>query len=186
MINYATQVKTETEKFKGFFLEYCVGNGIDIGCGVGKITPRSIGIDLRERLHPKNAIVNLIGSAENLYWFTDGCLDYVYSSNVLEDFVDKKPILNEWLRVLRVGGFLIILMPDQKKYVDHIVNVEHGTPNPDHADDNWCYDKFIEIIKELNVEIVKEYPVLEFQLHDNTGKVVYTDCYEFGVVLRKK
>ena len=44
---------------------------------------------------------SLVPKAKDLYWFRDGVLDYVYSSHLLEDYVDTEAVLREWLRVLR-------------------------------------------------------------------------------------
>ena len=32
----------------------------------------------------------------------------------MEDFLDWKPILDEWNRVLKSGGYIIIMVPDHK------------------------------------------------------------------------
>jgi ubiquinone/menaquinone biosynthesis C-methylase UbiE len=42
--------------------------------------------------------------------------DYVYSSHLIEDFEDTLQGLNEFIRILKPGGNLILVFPDQKKY----------------------------------------------------------------------
>jgi SAM-dependent methyltransferase len=57
-------------------------------------------------------------------------LDYVYSSYLLEDFLDWQPIVREWGRVIRPGGFLVILIPDHERFSEA---VRRGQPaNPSH------------------------------------------------------
>lgn len=112
---------SETEKYRHLTSPYCVGNGIDIGSGGCPVVPHAISMDLppkdfahyRSNLPPEHA-VHLGGDATNLHWFRDGVLDWVYSSHLLEDFLDWEPILKEWTRVLRPGGTIIILVPDKK------------------------------------------------------------------------
>lgn len=38
------------------------------------------------------------------------------SSHVLEDFLDWCPVLKEWDRVLKVGGFLLVAVPDHERF----------------------------------------------------------------------
>jgi predicted SAM-dependent methyltransferase len=35
---------------------------------------------------------------------------------LLEDFEDWNPMLNEWVRVLKPGGYLVILVPDRELF----------------------------------------------------------------------
>ena len=65
---------------------------------------------------PENAI-HWQGDALNLP-FKDGTLDFVYSSHLLEDFADWRPALREWTRVLKKGGYLVILMPDRERWAE--------------------------------------------------------------------
>ena len=44
--------------------------------------------------------------------FKDGELDFVVASHVLEHMPDIKSALREWVRVLKVGGILAVVVPD--------------------------------------------------------------------------
>ena len=48
--------------------------------------------------------------------FKDGTVDTVQASHLLEDYADWWPALREWDRVLKVGGFLIIAVPDNERF----------------------------------------------------------------------
>ncbi|MGI8431149.1 MAG: methyltransferase domain-containing protein [Chthoniobacterales bacterium] len=67
------------------------------------------------------APVQLGGDCRDLVWWREGALDFVYSSHVLEDFSEPEtvPILREWTRVLKPGGHLVLLLPDQQRYLAH-------------------------------------------------------------------
>jgi SAM-dependent methyltransferase len=110
---------SETAKYRHLTVPYCNGNGVDIGSGGDPIVPWAISMDLPrkefETYHsghdPRHAI-HYGGDAKNLP-FKDHTLDFLYSSHLLEDFLDWDPVLAEWARVLKPGGFIIILVPDK-------------------------------------------------------------------------
>ncbi len=96
---------------------FCEGDGLDVGYGGDPIAPHAICMDLPQKYAAyESHVQHLHGDAPDLRWFRDGALDWVYSSHVLEDFQDTAAVLNEWLRVLRVGGRLILFLPDEQLY----------------------------------------------------------------------
>lgn len=75
--------------------------------------------------------LNLGGDARYLSWFTNNSLDYVYSSHLLEDFENTGEVLQEWARVIKKGGRLVLLLPDQCRYEAYCTK-EGTEPNPTH------------------------------------------------------
>ena len=131
---------SETSKRRHVLADYCMGSGVDLGYGGDPIRPEAITVDLPrpytrtgDELQPF-APQNLAGDARDLYWFRDNVLDYVYSSHLLEDFEDPLPVLMEWCRVLKEGGKLVLLLPDEQAYREHcrntgqVYNVHHKNP----------------------------------------------------------
>jgi predicted SAM-dependent methyltransferase len=117
---------SETSKARNLLLKYCRGNGIDIGHGGDKISPFAISIDLPTPYTCVGMdVTQLKGDGRDLYWFTNESLDFVYSSHLLEDFEDTKKVLQEWCRVLKQGGHLVLLLPDQKIYSKFSWNEHH-------------------------------------------------------------
>lgn len=91
------------------------------------MVPFAVQIDRNPLARP---LVHCFGDATQNLPFKDGVLDYVYSSHLLEDFSDWDPILIEWWRVLKHGGYLVIQVPDKVKFR---AAVERGQPdNLDH------------------------------------------------------
>ena len=135
---------SETSKYRNELAPFCEGYGIDLGYGGDPITPSSITVDLPT---PYTQVgkqpLNLGGDARNLHWFNDNSLDYVYSSHLLEDFENTEEVLQEWARVIKQGGRLVLLLPDQQRYEAYCA--EAGSePNPAHK------------IKEFGLAYVKK------------------------------
>lgn len=121
---------SETAKCRPRLARYCGGYGCDLGAG-GElpIVPWAITVDLNA-----NACPRVLGDATRLDWLADDELDFVYSSHLLEDFVDTETVLCEWLRVLRPGGLLVLFGPDERIYHQHcnrtgqLYNTAHKIP----------------------------------------------------------
>jgi predicted SAM-dependent methyltransferase len=131
--------QSETGKHRDLVAEYCAGSGLDIGFGGDPVSASAIRMDLpTPYAQTGDAPVQLGGDCRDLYWFQDGTLDYVYSSHVLEDFPrdETRRVLAEWARVVRVGGRLVLLLPDQQRYLHYVQRIGSG-PNLHHSIDDF-------------------------------------------------
>lgn len=122
---------TESAKYRHLTVPYCKGNGVDIGCGSDTVVPWAIAMDLPADQYAKyhsgltpDRVIQFGGDARDLP-FKDKTLDWVYSSHLLEDFLDWEPVLSEWTRVLKPGGRLIIIIPDKALFK---AAVDRGQP----------------------------------------------------------
>ncbi|MDA1277812.1 MAG: class I SAM-dependent methyltransferase [Verrucomicrobia bacterium] len=86
---------------EGFFERYCQGKGIDIGWGGDPITPDVRGWDIED------GDAHLMAGVENETY------DFVYSSHCLEHLEDIERALQNWWRILKPGGFLILYLPER-------------------------------------------------------------------------
>ena len=130
---------------------FCRGCGIDIGAGGDPITETAIRIDLAvpyTRVGFSQA--QLIGNGANLRWFADGCLDYVYSSHLLEDFKDTQVVLKEWCRVLRQRGRLVLFCPDEQAYRKHCADTGEGY-NTHHKHEDFSLAKVKAMLGDMNI-----------------------------------
>jgi ubiquinone/menaquinone biosynthesis C-methylase UbiE len=164
----------ETSNCRERLEKYCTGYGIDIGYGGDPIIPSAITMDLPVPYTKKgDAPLNLGGHASNLYWFTNECLDYVYSSHLLEDFFPDETfdILCEWLRVIKIGGNLVLYLPVEHKFKEHCKKTGQ-TYNPAHKVDNMSLDYIKRVLEPIpNVKIIHENPL--------------SDIYSFEIVVKK-
>jgi predicted SAM-dependent methyltransferase len=137
---YRPPYQSGTSNCRERLAKFCVGCGVDIGAGGDPITPSAIRVDLPVSYsNVGQAPVQLTGDARNLTWFADNALDYVYSSHVLEDFYPIDPVLEEWLRILKCGGNLVLYCPDQIRY-EKYCRSRGEQPNPYHKDPHFNID----------------------------------------------
>jgi ubiquinone/menaquinone biosynthesis C-methylase UbiE len=112
---------SETAKHRHLAAQYCCGNGADLGSSCDPVVPWAIQVDL-----PNEQFLgyNSARDGTNIQWhgsaldlpFKDRTLDFVHASHLIEDFEDWTPVLAEWNRVLKPGGYLLIAVPDHERF----------------------------------------------------------------------
>lgn len=123
----------ETDKHVSLVRHLCNGNGVDLGCADDAIVPHAIRVDLPPETF-KN--YNAQRTGDGIHWrgdatdlpFKDGTLDFVHSSHLLEDFAlpDWARVLREWSRVLKIGGHIIIAVPDHVRFRYRVEHMNQG------------------------------------------------------------
>ncbi len=112
---------------------YLAGEGIEIGalhkplsCDWRKVSVQYVDIKNRDELkteykeiNPQDiAPVDRIDNGETLATFEEECLDFIINSHMIEHTEDPISTLNNWLRVLRPGGILYLVVPDMRNNFD--------------------------------------------------------------------
>ncbi|HWY61438.1 MAG TPA: class I SAM-dependent methyltransferase [Rhizomicrobium sp.] len=96
-----------------FAVRYFVGDGIDIGGGEDPL-------GLYRELFPAISSVRNWdlpdGDAQAMAGVPDNSFDFVHSSHCLEHLNDPLAGLANWLRILKPGGHLIVVVPDEDLY----------------------------------------------------------------------
>lgn len=111
---------TKTNKLRSpqFFDTYLKGRVIDIGCGPDPVLATAETFDLPD------------GDAQQIAKFRpSGSYDCVYSSHCLEHMRDVPAALAQWWSLVKPGGYLIIVVPDEDLYEQ---GVWPSRFNPDH------------------------------------------------------
>lgn len=145
------QSGSETSKVRNWVLPYCIGKGCDIGFGGDKIMKVNCdGIDFPQpyTFVGKDKVDIGCDVINNEIPVQDNTYDYVYTSHLIEDFVDTKDALIKFIRILKNGGNLILVFPDQPVYEIYCRNL--GIPmNPYHIHATMGYGFMMEKIKEI-------------------------------------
>lgn len=150
----------ESSKTRWRAIVYCRGKGLDLGCGPEKLiaSDNCIGVDnnIDATLFGRPAQYNVKADVTDLSMFGTGSMDWVFSSHTLEHVSPEKvtDTLREWMRVLKIGGFLILYLPDMEQYPkcpDKELGIEAFEPvcNPDHKW-NCSYDRVIGFMEKLH------------------------------------
>jgi SAM-dependent methyltransferase len=152
---------SETAKYRMLTTKYCGGCGIDIASQGDPVVPWAWSFDLPERSfleynsgHAPQGPIPLRGFADKLP-VEDFSLDFVYSSHLLEDYPEEEwnKMLTEWSRVIKPGGFLIILCPERNLWAAALAKGQ--TPNCSHRYEPFLGD-FTRHANEIGGLIVKE------------------------------
>jgi len=80
------------------------GKGIDIGCGPDPVTPEARRFDLED------------GDANKITRHVNEQFDFVFSSHCLEHMHDPQDALREWYQLVKPGGYLFFVVPDEDLY----------------------------------------------------------------------
>jgi ubiquinone/menaquinone biosynthesis C-methylase UbiE len=90
------------------------GRGIDVGSGGKTLRPdRMDTLDFDPKLRDR---VDFSSSADQIP-VADQTYDFAFASHVLEHMINPARAILEWSRVVKIGGSLIVLMPDCRIYV---------------------------------------------------------------------
>jgi SAM-dependent methyltransferase len=122
-----------------FHSRYFVGNGIDVGCG-----PDSI---VRFCRHTFPLMMNIKnwdmedGDAQYFEGVEDNTFNFLHSSHSMEHMDDVQIALDNWIRVVKPGGYLILSFPDEDMYEQKVwpsrFNSDHKHTFTIHKDDSW-------------------------------------------------
>lgn len=136
-------------------IQYCAnGKGIDVGCGNRKTHPNCIGVDLIASgslgeygcVAGKLSVADICASGDDLDMFEDGELDFVVSRHNLEHYVDIIKTLQEWKRILKVGGVMAAVLPDES-----CINTIVLDPTHKHVFTPESYRRYIDLIGGFRV-----------------------------------
>jgi SAM-dependent methyltransferase len=108
---------------------YFKGNGIDVGGGIDSIDryAAQLGFDSCRNWDLAD------GDAQYLAGIPDGTYDFLHSSHCLEHMVDPQIALINWVRVVRPGGYIVVVIPDEEMY-EHL-----RWPSAYNDDHKWSF-----------------------------------------------
>lgn len=139
--------------------KYISGLGVDLGCGTNRLSNDVLTIDQQENYD--YAYADIVKSVEDLeinaafrwkgrlYTFKDNTLDFIFSSHCLEDFEDIPGVYMNWWKKLKIGGKMILMLPDME--AGRYPKVEDPKGNPSHRT-NVGKKYIIDMLDNLDIE----------------------------------
>jgi SAM-dependent methyltransferase len=61
----------------------------------------------------------IINDAVNISIVENDCYDFCFSSHSLEHIANPLKAINEWLRIIKNGGYIVIIVPEKSRCFDH-------------------------------------------------------------------
>lgn len=116
-----------------FATRYFVGQGLDIG---GAADPIGQYMELFPAIKGMRLWDVADGDAQYLTGLADASFDFVHASHALQRMADPREALRHWFRVLKPGGHLVLLVPDEDMY-------EQGFwPSRYNLENRWTFTLF--------------------------------------------
>jgi SAM-dependent methyltransferase len=149
--------KTNLIRSQQFFSDYCCGDVIDIGAGDSPVTNTAKVFDVVD------------GDAQHiLEYFDEQSFDCVYSSHCLEHLEKPLAVIQEWWKLVRPGGFLIVVVPDEDLYEQGVwpsmFNSDHKSTFTICKKNSWSPVSIN--LKEVLTGLAKS-KVISIELHDH-------------------
>lgn len=116
--------------------------------------------------------VDLISDGDNLP-FKDNTLDFVFTSHVLEHFYNPIKALKEWYRVIKVGGYIFMIIPHKERTFDkdrerttlnELIKRNNETINTNQKFEDkhhsvWITEDILELCKYLNMNVIEYHDI---------------------------
>jgi len=169
---------------KGYFEKYFIGDGIDIGGGDDTLRIENGSVQRWDKVN---------GDAQYLNNIENESKDFVYSSHCLEHMKDYNIAFDNWKRITKKSGYLVIAVPDYELYEKKILPSKF---NPEHK---WAFTlNFPTAGKIINVrtwldgqsDIKLETIYLNtehynFRLPDTVDQTIGKACCQIDFVVKK-
>jgi SAM-dependent methyltransferase len=113
-----------------FINHYFVGHGIDIG---GAPDPLAQYTEQFSQMRSVRTWDLADGDGQKMEGIADALFDFVHSSHCLEHLHDPFEGLKNWLRIVKPGGHVIVMVPDEDLYEQGIF------PSTYNLDHKWTF-----------------------------------------------
>jgi hypothetical protein len=143
-------------------------NVIELGCGFKKTVPYAIGVD---RVDPGldiphvpggGSVADIVADVTKPLPIKDLTQDTIIARHILEHCIDTVQTLKNWNRVLKIGGRLVVAVPDE--------NVTSGIPmNPEHCH-AFTQESLASVMELCGFKTVTS--------HSANNSVSFVGCYE--------
>ncbi len=108
------------------------------------------------------------GDAEILAGIENNTFDFVHSSHCLEHMRDARNALNNWIRVLKPGGHLVCIIPDEDLYEQGVFpstfNSDHKHTFTIHKKQSWSGNSInlLDLLSSIDADVeIKKIELLD-------------------------
>ena len=122
----------KTKKIRGpkFLNKYFSGKVLDIGCGDDLVVPNAVPFDKEQ------------GDAQEILdYLSSNTFDCIHSSHCLEHMKDVPKALEQWWQLVKPGGSMVIVVPDEDLYEQGVwpslFNGDHSATFRLNKSDSW-------------------------------------------------
>lgn len=158
--------------------KYFIGKGVDIGCGKDKIVDNAIGVDFKYLYDNEifeESSADFIGPWEDFFDNKEEkSFDFIFSSHLLEDYINAYKILEIWANYVKLDGYLILVLPIEPLYKE-FCDKTNEVPNQAHK---FVWDSPQAFVDKMSVHLDRHFDVVEL------SEVI--ENYSFYVVLKRK
>jgi SAM-dependent methyltransferase len=150
-----------------FVRKYLRGKGVDIG---GKPDPLALYREFFPLMESVKTWDLEDGDAQKMATVADNTYDFVFSSHCLEHLHDPLEALQNWMRVLKPGGYIIFAIPEEDLYEQGVFpstfNRDHKNTFTIYKQSSWS-DRSINVV-ELVTSLGAAAAVEKIELLDET------------------
>lgn len=141
---------------------------LELGCGGQKTLEKSIGVDrvpsneTIPNLHSTKSIADVFADVEKPLPFEPGSQEVIIARHILEHCINSIATIKHWKNALKIGGKLIIAVPDEK--------VDRSIPmNPEHVH-AFTEESLSELMETLGFKTI--------ETRQTGNGVSFVGCYE--------
>lgn len=107
-----------------------VGDVLELGCGGFKTVPHAVGVDKFKKgdhipIINRTSVADVQADVQEPLPFPEKSFDTVIARHILEHCLDTVQTIRNWARVLKIGGRLLIAVPDEDCTIGIPLNPEH-------------------------------------------------------------
>jgi SAM-dependent methyltransferase len=178
-----------------FATTYFVGDGIDVGCGPDPLMSYAEMLPLMKSCRPWD---QKDGDGALLESVKDESFDFLHSSHCLEHLDNPVIAMENWIRVVKKGGHLVILLPDEDLFEQGVwpsrySGPDHKTSWTIYKNGSWCPHsinltsfllEFTHAVTIHKIELLDSTYFYNIQATDQTRSPIGECAIE--VILRKK